>query len=470
MELFNQDIRKISYTGFYNRTFGIERVRGDGNMEQKINRSIFIDEAPVLKFTISGREAYIKNVFTIESWKIMSEEYEQSGDYRYAFVKAVYYMYQRTDKDKKHDLTVDDFKEVSDELLVSIIENILDQDERIKADYDKVKEGSPFERFYIGSKMFMVDFSKNPSDRLAEVSKTLKLFSESIEKTFKSVNDVGLNSIVSSFDNISKPLVNFEKLFAPIQAASKRMIIENTKLINSYTVGLKSLRESLEKIYSSVDFSMLTYYKEWSEQRKTIVEYGWFYSREFPEELMNEIYEKRQELSKDDVNLMIVTYFRKNKCKAIKDIIEQWNKLLCFDCRQGIFKEALENHIDGRYNSSVTLLTLHIEGVITDFFRINLQQPRYRVQRAIDDINQTLEDEESMSIYEHIVFNDVIKNIEESFTESFDCANPDISSNGLRHKIAHGHVYEKENEVNSLKRFLYINELYHMFVLYEENL
>lgn len=76
-----------------------------------------------------------------------------------------------------------------------------------------------------------------------------------------------------------------------------------------------------------------------------------------------------------------------------------------------------------------------------------------------------MENIENMSIYEYEVFNDVIERIEQAFNESFDCGNPDKTSNGSRHKIAHGHVYEKETEVNSLKHFLYMNELYHLFLL-----
>lgn len=58
-----------------------------------------------------------------------------------------------------------------------------------------------------------------------------------------------------------------------------------------------------------------------------------------------------------------------------------------------------------------------------------------------------------------------IERIEQAFNESFHYADPDKVSNGSRNKIAHGHVYEKETEVNSLKHFLYMNELYHLFLL-----
>ena len=68
------------------------------------------------------------------------------------------------------------------------------------------------------------------------------------------------------------------------------------------------------------------------------------------------------------------------------------------------------------------------------------------------------------AIYEYEVFHDVIDRIEKAFTEGFEHSNPDAASNESRDKIAHGHAYEAENEVNSLKKFLYLNELYSLFL------
>lgn len=109
--------------------------------------------------------------------------------------------------------------------------------------------------------------------------------------------------------------------------------------------------------------------------------------------------------------------------------------------REIIFHEALVNHSRKYYNSSITLLTIHTEGVITDFVRLNMQEPRFRVKKTIDDIKRVLGEKETVSIYEYEVFNDVIEKIEDAFTEGFSHADPDKSSNKSRDKIAHGHAY-----------------------------
>ena len=46
-----------------------------------------------------------------------------------------------------------------------------------------------------------------------------------------------------------------------------------------------------------------------------------------------------------------------------------------------------------------------------------MQQPRFHVKKAIDDIKKVLGQNETVSIYEYEVFNHVIGKIEDAFTE-----------------------------------------------------
>lgn len=110
-------------------------------------------------------------------------------------------------------------------------------------------------------------------------------------------------------------------------------------------------------------------------------------------------------------------------------------------------------------------MTIQTEGVITDFVRLKFEMPRFKVKNAILDIKSKLEDSDGASIYEFEVFYDIIEKIEAVFNEGFDCANPDKASNQSHDKIAHGHAYEAETEANSLKQFLYLNEVYHLLLL-----
>ena len=104
---------------------------------------------------------------------------------------------------------------------------------------------------------------------------------------------------------------------------------------------------------------------------------------------------------------------------------------------------------------------MHTEDVTSDFVRADFKPPRYHITRAIPDIQEKLEKTEDISIYEYDGFNDVIQKIEQAFTEGFDCANPDKTSNASRAEIAHGHANEKETAANSLKHFRYLSEISH---------
>ena len=270
-----------------------------------------------------------------------------------------------------------------------------------------------------------------------------------LQSAITSLPNINYPEIASVLANIPKPVFDIQGIVEPLQSMFESTRLVNENVMKTLQTPLLQMAESMQSLFSSID-------------------YGWFYSVEFPEDLMNEIHEKRDSLTIEDVDKIIVNYFRKDRCNALKHIVKQWDGLSYFTNREIIFHEALVNHSRKYYNSSVTLLTVHTEGVITDFVRVNMQQPRFHVKKAIDDIKKVLGENETVSIYEYEVFNDVIEKIEDAFTEGFSHADPDKSSNKSRDKIAHGHAYEKENEVNSLKKFLYLNEIYHLFILLKE--
>lgn len=145
-------------------------------------------------------------------------------------------------------------------------------------------------------------------------------------------------------------------------------------------------------------------------------------------------------------------------------MVKGWVELPFFKCRQRVFHEILVNHSRKYFNSSVALLTIYIEGVITDFVRVNLKTPKYKVLPAIADIREKMK-EANLSHDWQKVLDNIFNKIAGAFQEGFDLANPDATSNYSRHKIAHGHVYEEVSEADSLKKFLYLNELYNLFLL-----
>ena len=452
------------------------------------------DNAPIIKIQIAEIEIQIRIFFNVNCCENMFESHQKGNDYRTAFAKSIFYMYQQG-AGINTNLTEDHFVNLPDTTLCSIIYEVLEQDHKVKEEYDNIEVENPYEKFYkaheqvwesaaLGAKKAfektsrMLDSLRQPLvkslgnalDNLSNFKMTqteiyqLSNFNQ-LQIALKSVPKIQFPELASAISNIPTPALDIQNIVSPLNHMVEVIAESNIKLAETFYSPLLQVEASIRSFMTSIDFSLLTYRREWNKGRETLLGYGWFYSSELPEEVVNHVYENRESLSKDDVDKIVVEYFRKNQCEALKNMVYGWNDSPYFTCRKRVFHEALVNHSRKYFNSSITLLVVHTEGVITDFVRTVLQNPRRRVNQAIEDVKEKLDNTEDMSVYEYKVFNDVIERIEQAFDKGFDYADPDKASNGSRHKIAHGHVYEKETEVNSLKHFLYMNELYHLFLL-----
>lgn len=391
-------------------------------------------DIPIIKIIVLDKEIQIRVLFSMSCIQVMFDNYEKGDTYKSSFAKSIFHMYKNNEKYSEGVFKEEDFLKIKEEDFLLIINKIIDRHSKLKIEYNKSQIEDVYERFYKANEIII----KN-----------------SLE---------GISKVTSVLSNMPKPKFDIQAITSPLQAMIERINTNNKGLAQQIQATLVQMSKSVEALISSIDFSLLTYGKEWSEQRETLLKYGWFYSYELPDRLINYIHENRESFSIDDVNEIIVNHFRADKCQELKNIVKKWVDLPCFNCRGIVFHEALVNHSRKYFNSSVTLLTIHTEGVITDFVRMSLKTPRFRVGKAIEDIKQEISENIDMSYYEYEVFNDVIERIEETFNENFSCSNPEATSNKSRHKIAHGHAYEKENEVNSLKRFLYLNEIYNLFL------
>jgi hypothetical protein len=265
-------------------------------------------------------------------------------------------------------------------------------------------------------------------------------------------------SLKAVFEGIPKIQFDFAASLQPLIDAAQA---ESQRAINA----LKSTVSVFGKALSNIDFSLLSRYDEWDERHDAMLAYGWFYLNELPEDIIEHIWQKRGELSQEEVDSIIVAFFRKDRCAALKRITKKWKSLRYFQSRSVVFHEALVNHSRRCFNSSTTMLTLHIEGVICDFVRLSLKCPKFRTIRALLDIKSCMNNSSYLSLTssDWQIFEEIIIRIQAAISEGFDHANPDTASNESRDKIAHGHAVDKETEVSSLKRFLYLNELYRLF-------
>lgn len=208
------------------------------------------------------------------------------------------------------------------------------------------------------------------------------------------------------------------------------------------------------------------------EKNDLFKSFGWFLISELPDEIVDTIYERQNEITQEEVDALIVQYFRNNRCAALKQIVNDWRGLPYFESRKDVFHQALVCHSRRIYNASTTMLSLHFEGVVTDFVRENMPNPMYRGEKALQSVtNLALEMPMNvMPFTDWIICRCVLACVDQAFTTNFSPADPDSCPNSSRHKIAHGHATEKETEANSLRRFLYMNEMYKLFSCLESEL
>ena len=526
---------------------------------EKDNKDVtpFIRKATesIVKTSIKGKFYAINIFFSMKTENTYFNIFSKTHSHRLSFAKIAYYLYLKTEQTISDDeLYEDDFINASDEELTIIIHAILDDDVRLKEEYDKIQESDIFIGFYIARKNVFDDevaqlqkknqalmnrtFSNKTLDSISKTQKLLdnivvpKLTSEltqiihltenlnfpqfnigaeviqqhkhlmdampklpivdtSVLSSSLHITAESATRITSNFDfaSVANAINLFSTRFSTILADYQgiqsvlsgipKFAVDFSRITKPFveqlygiSANLQAPLKSFTQALSNIDFSMLTYHKEWNEKHDALIRFGWFYLNELPDELVVAIFEKIADIKQDEVDGIIVSYFRKDKCAGLKGIVNTWKSSRYFASRNYIFNQALHCHSRGIYNASVTMLTLHIEGVITDFVRMAFNAPKFKVEKALEDINDFIGDLpfSTLTFSDWSIFFPVMEDIQIALTESFDLSNPETTSNNSRHKIAHGHAVEKESEANSLRRFLYLNELYRIFSVIDEEL
>lgn len=462
------------------------------------------------KFSFCGTDAEVNVFFSMNCLEKLFENYEVTKDYRKSFALVVFYMYLKTERQSiEIELAEEHFVSATDEELSDILNYILKNDQRMNEGYEKLDYDNVYERFYKTNDNLLKEAMKPISDYLKHLNKMCIPQISGIEKALaqqsaimKSItmpNVETLNQIASTlakqaqFAAAQVKIMDFSYLnnLPKFEFPQMQSILNNIPkftmdiaiIIAPFTQQVSQMQENMRRVlsdsissfanpFAGIDFSMLTYHREWSEKHDFLVGCGWFYLNELPKEVIDSIYVRRDTITSVEVDEIVLQYFRQNRCNELKRITRKWASSTCFKPRERIFHEALVNHSRRYFNSSTTLLVIHTEGVITDFVRLKLQMPRFKAHKAITDVTDCLGDipMKMLSLSDWEIYNCVFERILGSFQEGFSHANPDNASNGSRDKIAHGHAVERETEVSSLKQFLYLNEVYRLFTLFDEKI
>jgi hypothetical protein len=161
-------------------------------------------------------------------------------------------------------------------------------------------------------------------------------------------------------------------------------------------------------------------------------------------------------------------------CNAtfVAELVETWQPIQAFERRMALFREAVENHANQNYHSSIHTLIPHIEGVITDWLMTVVQpdEVRWRPDSKIRQFKELVEVIPQFNQAYREAFEAVCQFLLEGpplqrFQDWLEKIDPSFPG---RHPVAHGRYEEALfNEENSIKLFLMLDTVCQFMMFYE---
>lgn len=412
---------------------------------KKRNRVIEItnSELPLkytsIEVTIGKRKIKILNRFGLKICRKFIEQCEKTNDFRSEFINAVYEMYSDNlirDVSDCNGTSVSEteFLKIEDTQLMLILNAILEKDPYLFELYNKIECENPYGRFYL------------------VIKRQIENLSETLKKSFQ------INIDINVLKEITAGFKSFGSVFANVQSNLTDALKE---LIPKINISLKPFFDAL----ATIDFGKLHLIGHLRECHNTLISFGWWYLNDIDEQLLNKIFENKDIITKQEVDRIICDYFRANRCEKLKNMTKGWKQLPYFKARAIDVHQIVIIHGQKYYNSSVTLLTIMIEGVTRDFVQSHLGQGFYKFSKVREELRNIVENDDNIGLFEYTIADHILKCVEETFSGGFNPATPEESPDYKRDKRLHGQALEKQCEADSLKLFLQLNELYNIFYL-----
>lgn len=264
---------------------------------------------------------------------------------------------------------------------------------------------------------------------------------ESQEHLRRAINN-NLRSHIQILGTELNNILNFtynDKLFNFINV--QQSIINNIKPflfdIQNVLTSRANVKESLKK------------------KAQTMLQFGWWFIGSLPIEKINYIHRNRETLLQEDVDKMICDYYKDSDYKELEGIIREWHELEYFCKWKNKTDDAFTAHKLGKYSLSVPVWAFMLEGIIRDFMKDTYGVSAYNFSPLYDNFKEKAKELDS------IIVNYAFTCID-SFYIRFNPAEPDEVQDFSRHKIFHGQALNYDNEINSLKLILYLDELFYV--------
>ena len=225
-------------------------------------------------------------------------------------------------------------------------------------------------------------------------------------------------------------------------------------------------RNIVNSIQREIDLKVIHYYQILS---KSLREVGLWAS---PSLIPYPLSKITQQIEKNNLDNAKQTLLEFGNAQFLKKLTRKWYNLEPFHHRQRVFVEALNNHENKQFLSSIHTLSPHIEGVITDFLNSQFNEIPKNTK---DKIQLFLKHASSTEESAPFIFKSLLQSLREFFMtgppiksfkwlETIDYIFPN------RNVVGHGKYDESlYNEENSLKLFLLIDTIYYVMTNMPEN-
>lgn len=198
-------------------------------------------------------------------------------------------------------------------------------------------------------------------------------------------------------------------------------------------------------------------------------------------QLVERLWNKTDEEVQRELDVVIPDYFRRDNYAPLSKLVASWQKH--FGDRSQVFEDAVWAHKEARYTLSIPALAAQVEGIIRKFtgdyelksgwktkflslFNYDSKKPPRFSQEDLQEVfalplNERFERAEELR--KHLI----LARINELF-EHKPFSDPDANSVVNRHVILHG-VFEKYEEIESLKLFFVLDLLHEAISIYKED-
>ncbi len=156
-------------------------------------------------------------------------------------------------------------------------------------------------------------------------------------------------------------------------------------------------------------------------------------------------------LNRHALDRELCRHYRAYDGRALRRLIRDWWEEGPYRLRRPILRDALADHLDGRYRVSIPTLLPSVEGIVADAFGLGM---RTGVTAGLEPLAEILDGLDALQL-------DVaLESLSYLYGRADFAAVSALSPRLNRHLILHGRTVRYGNEANSLKVFLHLDQLH----------